>query len=60
MANHYSKERMQAEAAFAQTQNRSNHRIEAEPRVSPADEKTARLKAARLERDALKARSKTS
>lgn len=60
MANNYSKERVQAEAAFAQTQNRSDRKIETQPSVSAADQNTARLKAARLERDALKARPKTS
>ncbi|TXN21775.1 MULTISPECIES: hypothetical protein [Methylobacterium] len=51
MADNQSKERMTAEAAFAKTQGRAGGRA-AEPTASPADQNTARLKAARLERDA--------
>ncbi|MER2267446.1 hypothetical protein [Methylobacterium oxalidis] len=52
MANDYSKERKQAEAEFAKTQDRAKPEASKEPVVSAADENTARLKAARLARDA--------
>ncbi|GEP07028.1 hypothetical protein [Methylobacterium oxalidis] len=52
MADDYSKERKQAEAEFAKTQDRATLGASKEPAVSAADENTARLKAARLARDA--------
>lgn len=52
MANDYSKERKQAEAEFAKTQDRARLGVLKEAIVSAADENTARLKAARLARDA--------
>ena len=58
MADNHSKERMQAEAAFAKTQDRSGGQVSDQPPVSAADQNTARLKAARLERDAAKAGSR--
>ena len=58
MADNHSKERMQAEAAFAKTQDRSGGTVPVQPSVSAADQNTARLKAARLERDASKTGSK--
>ncbi|MBP1178180.1 hypothetical protein [Methylobacterium sp. PvR107] len=58
MADSHSKQRIQAEAAFAKMQDRSGGRVPNQPAVSAADQNTARLKAARLERDAAKAGSK--
>ena len=58
MADNHSKERTEAEAAFAKTQDRPGGKVAEEPSVSAADQNTARLKAARLERDAFKAGSK--
>jgi hypothetical protein len=55
MADNHSKERMEAEAAFAKTQDRPGGKASVEPSVSAADQNTARLKAARLERDASRA-----
>ena len=55
MAENHSKERKQAEAAFAKTQDRPGGKISVEPSVSNADQNTARLKAARLARDGLTA-----
>ncbi|WP_132254411.1 hypothetical protein [Methylobacterium segetis] len=52
MANDHSKERKQAEAEFAKTQDRAKPEALKEQIVSAADENTARLKAARLARDA--------
>ncbi|MCJ2070656.1 hypothetical protein MKK75_17975 [Methylobacterium sp. J-030] len=52
MADNHSKERTRAEADFAKTQVHPGGKIPVEPSVSDADQKTARLKAARLERDA--------
>lgn len=43
---------MQAEAAFAKMQDRPDAQEPARPSISAADQNTARLKAARLERDA--------
>lgn len=55
MADNHSKERIQAEAAFAKMQDRFGSKAFDERAVSAADQNTARLKAARLERDAAKA-----
>ncbi|MDN3569283.1 hypothetical protein [Methylobacterium longum] len=57
MADNHSKERMQAEEAFAKTQDRFGGKASDQPTVSAADQNTARLRAARLERDAAKARA---
>lgn len=51
MADHHSKERMEAEAALAKTQGRSGGNASDQPTASAAYQNTARLKAARLERD---------
>ncbi|WP_149313995.1 hypothetical protein [Methylobacterium sp. P1-11] len=58
MADNHSKQRMQAEAAFAKTQDRPGDNTSKQPMASAADQNTARLKAARLERDAAKAGSR--
>ena len=58
MADNRSKERMQAEEAFAKTQDRPGGKASGQPTISAADQNTARLKAARLERDAAKAGAK--
>lgn len=58
MADNHSKERTQAEAAFAKTQDRSTDKLIGQLAVSVTDQNTARLKAARLERDAGKAGSR--
>ncbi|MBP1180953.1 hypothetical protein [Methylobacterium sp. PvR107] len=58
MANNHSKERIQAEAAFAKTQDLPGTKASDRPPISAADQNTARLKAARLERDAAKIGSK--
>ncbi|GJE13134.1 hypothetical protein [Methylobacterium longum] len=58
MADNHSKERTQAEAAFAKMQDRSGGQVADQSTVSAADQNTARLKAARLERDAAKAESR--
>jgi hypothetical protein len=58
MADHHSKERMRAEDAFAKMQDRSGDKVSDQPTVSAADQNTARLKAARLGRDAAKIGSK--
>jgi len=60
MADNHSKERIQAEAAFAKTQDRPGGQGPVQPTVSAADRNTARLKATRLERDAAKAGSRKS
>lgn len=49
--DHQSKERKQAEAAFAKTQDPRGSAARGEPATNTADEKIARLKAARLARD---------
>ena len=56
MADNHSKERVQAEEAFAKTQGRPDSKASSQSTTSAADQNTARLKAARLERDAAKAR----
>jgi hypothetical protein len=58
MADNHSKERLQAEEAFAKTQDRSAGKSSGQSTTSAADENTARLKAARLERDAAKTGAK--
>lgn len=58
MTDNQSKERKQAEAAFAKTQVRHGDRGAVELSVSDADQNTARLKAARLARDAAAAQQK--
>jgi hypothetical protein len=52
MADDHSKQRRQAEAEFAKTQGHAKPEAADEPTLSAADENTARLKAARLARDA--------
>ncbi|TXM98407.1 hypothetical protein FV242_28865 [Methylobacterium sp. WL64] len=51
MPENHSKERKQAEAAFAKIQDHLGDKISVIPGISEADQNTARLKAARLERD---------
>lgn len=58
LADNHSKERVQAEAAFAKMQAPPRGRAFDQPELSAADQNTARLKAARLERDAAKAEAK--
>ncbi|WP_139215709.1 hypothetical protein [Methylobacterium sp. UNC300MFChir4.1] len=58
MADNHSKERMQAEAAFARMQDRPGGNAADRPTASAADQNTAHLKAARLERDAARAGTK--
>ncbi|WP_336492506.1 hypothetical protein, partial [Methylobacterium nigriterrae] len=60
MADDHSKEREQAEAEFAKTQDRSNPKSSDEPALSAADANTARLKAARLARDAASDKAKST
>ncbi|WP_162560631.1 hypothetical protein [Methylobacterium durans] len=52
MASSHSKERKQADAEFAKTQSLSRLDAAKASVISPMDEKNARLKAARLARDA--------
>ncbi|WP_342145226.1 hypothetical protein [Methylobacterium fujisawaense] len=58
MTDNQSKERRQAEAAFAKLQDSPGGKVSIEPSVSDADQNTARLKAARLARDASAAGTK--
>ena len=51
LPENYSKERKQAEAAFAKIQDHPGDKTSVAPGISDADQNTARLKAARLERD---------
>jgi hypothetical protein len=51
LPENHSKERKQAEAAFAKTQDHPGGKVSVAPNESDADQNTARLKAARLERD---------
>jgi len=51
MSEDYSKERKQAEAEFARTQSRTGSEASAPAIRSEVDERTARLRAARLARD---------
>ncbi|MFB0488764.1 hypothetical protein ABIE45_001350 [Methylobacterium sp. OAE515] len=58
MADNHSKERQHAEEAFAKTQVRPGGDVAVETSLSDADQNTARLKAARLARDASAAGAK--
>ena len=58
MTDDHSKQRKQAEAEFAKTQDPAKPRPLDEPTVSAADENTARLKASRLARDAADSETK--
>ena len=58
MPDHQSKERKQAEAAFAKEQNYSFMTRSDKPTISAAEENTARQKAARLARDSSIANAK--
>jgi hypothetical protein len=58
MAEDHSKQRKQAEAEFAKTQDPAKPKAPDEPALSAADENTARLKASRLARDAADSKSK--
>jgi hypothetical protein len=58
LPENHSKERKQAEAAFAKIQDHPGDKASVAPSISDADQNIARLKAARLERDSFAAGSK--
>ena len=58
MADEHSKEWKRADAEFAKTQNPPRPEAASGTAISPLDEKSARLKAARLARDAAEGRTK--
>jgi hypothetical protein len=58
MTDDHSKQRKQAEAEFAKTQDPAGSKTPNEPTLSAADENTARLKASRLARDAADSKAK--
>lgn len=59
MASGHSRERKQADAEFAKTQSPSKPNAAKASVISPMDEKNARLKAARLARDAADGKPKS-
>ena len=58
MAEDHSKQRKQAEAEFAKTQDPAKPKAPDKPTLSAADENTVRLKASRLARDAADSKAK--